>query len=210
VITARRKGRHGQYIALTLAVLLAISVASGMLAAPRSLAAETYTWNQMDWSGGAGQGTITGTTNRYDSDNGNVDVSVPGKILLERGAVENSWGFDQPASYMYDPAEIDISGSVASLVSVSPWMDDGWRSRIPVTVTSGVASALTEYQVKLEIDSSQAEFWAGVKSDGSDIRVTGDDAVTSIPFWVESFDYAGQQATVWAQASYLDPGDNIL
>lgn len=144
MITEHRKRRHGQHIALTLAVLLAMSVASGMLTAPRSLAAETYTWSQTDWSGGAGQGNTTGTTNRYDSDNGNVDVSAPGRILLERGAVENSWGFDQPASYVYDPAEVNISGSVASLVSVSPWMDDGWTSRIPVTVTSGAASALTE------------------------------------------------------------------
>ena len=210
MITVHRKRRTGQYIALTLAVLLAISVASVMLAAPRALAAETYTWSQSDWSGGAGQGVITGTTNRYDSDNGNVDVSAPGKILLESGAVENAWGFDQPSSYVYDPAKVEISGSVASLVSVLPWMDDGWTSMIPVTVTSGAAPALTEYQVKLEIDSSQAEFWAGVNSDGNDIRVTDDDAVTSIPFWVERFDYAGQQATVWAQVPSLDPGDTTF
>ena len=90
--SAHCKERHGRYIALTLAVLLAISVASGMLAAPRSMAAETYTWSQPDWSGGAGQGVTTGTTNRYDSDNGNVDVSAPGKVLLERAIYFDSEG----------------------------------------------------------------------------------------------------------------------
>jgi hypothetical protein len=91
--------------------------------------------------------------------------------------------------------------------------------RQEITITNSTANSLTDYQVKISIDSSKATFWANVKSDGGDIRFK-DLNNNLIFYWVESFDYTGKTASIWVKVPsipasgstkvYLDFGDSSL
>ena len=74
----------------------------------------------------------------------------------------------------------------------------GWNWRRPVTINNTSGSALTDFQVKISLNSTNFSF-ANAKSDGSDLRITSSDEVTQIPFWIETWSQAGQQATIWVK-----------
>jgi hypothetical protein len=65
------------------------------------------------------------------------------------------------------------------------WLS-GWAYRRPITVTNNTASALTNYQVLVIIDTQTLISQGKMRSDGGDIRFTGSDGVTLIDYWVES------------------------
>ncbi|MCD6148180.1 DUF2341 domain-containing protein [bacterium] len=91
---------------------------------------------------------------------------------------------------------------------------------IPITTTP------TEYaQYKVVIDPTNvtvysadgtqkaqgdvaSDFWANVKSDGSDIRVFNQNKEQRY-FWIEEWDYANQQATIWVKVEANDTELNI-
>ncbi len=77
----------------------------------------------------------------------------------------------------------------------APWYNDTWQHRREVTVTNTAGFSLTEYQVMVTLDNSFD--FDNAKEDGSDIRVTSDDGNTLIPFWLETWNPLGQQATIW-------------
>jgi hypothetical protein len=67
-------------------------------------------------------------------------------------------------------------------------------------VISGTTWELYNSQGSLEGSGSVTDFWSLVNSDGSDIRVfnqSGD----QLYFWIESFDYTNQKATIWVNIS---------
>jgi hypothetical protein len=75
------------------------------------------------------------------------------------------------------------------------WLDPAWSHRIPVTVSNPGGSQLNYFQVHLSLDSSFD--FANAKVDGSDLRFTSDDGTTSIPFWIERWNYGASTASVW-------------
>ena len=87
------------------------------------------------------------------------------------------------------------------------WFDPSWHYRNRVTV-SGSGSALTDYQVKVTLNSSFD--FTKAKSDGSDLRVTASDETTLIPFWIEKWDAAGSQATIWAKVPSIPAGGTTI
>lgn len=85
-----------------------------------------------------------------------------------------------------------------------------WTNYVNIPITT-IPSEYAQY--KVVIDSSNVtvysadgtqktqgdvapDFWANVKSDGSDIRVF-DQAKSQLYFWIEEWDYSGQNATIW-------------
>ena len=77
-------------------------------------------WIQTDWSGGSGQ-SIWSSSNRYSSDDGNINVSTSGQIALEGlaggGCGSKIWTFDNVADYnLSDPAKIEIADGFAQLI----------------------------------------------------------------------------------------------
>jgi hypothetical protein len=76
------------------------------------------------------------------------------------------------------------------------WLNP-WTYRQAVTVSSPCGEAVSDYQVLITLDASFD--FSKALSDGSDIRITGSDGVTLLPFWIEEWDAIGQQAGIWVK-----------
>ena len=73
------------------------------------------------------------------------------------------------------------------------WYAD-WAYRTPVTVTNPCGAELTDQPVLIELDS--AFDFTKAESDGSDLRVTADDGITLLDFWIETWDAVGESAAL--------------
>ena len=79
------------------------------------------------------------------------------------------------------------------------WYNTDWQYRRATTIdNSSNSSSLTNYQVRIDLTSSNFDF-SKANSDGSDIRFTDSDGTTLIDFWIEKWDSSGQTATLWAE-----------
>jgi len=77
---------------------------------------------------------------------------------------------------------------------------EGWNYRRTVTINNTSGSTLTDYQVKIDLSNLTPPFIFGnANSDGSDVRITSDDGVTEIPFWIEEWDFPTLRATIWVK-----------
>jgi len=72
----------------------------------------------------------------------------------------------------------------------------------PIGITNDTGSELTNYQVKLELTSSNFDFSSST-NDGRDVRVYASDDTAQLNYWVESWDQAGQTATIWVKVPSL-------
>ena len=77
---------------------------------------------------------------------------------------------------------------------------DGWDWQREVTISNGSGSALTDFQVKIDLSSLTPSFdFSHAKGDGSDLRITDADEETEIPFWIEKWDSTAQEAIIWVK-----------
>ncbi|HCY75889.1 MAG TPA: hypothetical protein DHV28_08195 [Ignavibacteriales bacterium] len=74
----------------------------------------------------------------------------------------------------------------------------GWAYRRTIAVDNNSGSTLTDFQVKISLNSSNFTF-AHAKSDGSDLRITSSDGITELPFWIESWNAVDAQANIWVK-----------
>jgi hypothetical protein len=116
-----------------------------------------------------------------------------------------TWTFNVPGEYTAD-AGIQIAGGTALLSS--DFFDTGWLYRMPLLVDNGSnPSSLSGYQVRLALDGTEVDFWNGVESDGRSIRIADEDGVTLIDHFVDSFDYGGMSAVLYAEVPAI-PGSS--
>jgi hypothetical protein len=95
------------------------------------------------------------------------------------------------------------------VTSIGPaWFNADWHYRRPATI-AGTATTLTNYQVLITLDSSNFVFSAA-QSNGSDLRVTASDGTTLLPFWIESWNQAGQSAYVWVKVPSIPASTNVV
>ncbi|HOT16760.1 MAG TPA: DUF2341 domain-containing protein [Bacteroidales bacterium] len=69
------------------------------------------------------------------------------------------------------------------------WYGSDWQYRMPVTVSNPGSTHLSSFQVQIILTGGTGgnfDFTRAL-SDGSDIRVTSDNGVTLIPFWLETW-----------------------
>jgi hypothetical protein len=84
----------------------------------------------------------------------------------------------------------------------------GWTYRCPVTVANPCGEEIVGCQVRVRLDST-FEF-GHAQADGSDLRFTGGDGTTLIPYWIEQWDPGTEQACIWVKHPSLPPaGDTI-
>ncbi|MBI4424357.1 MAG: DUF2341 domain-containing protein, partial [Elusimicrobia bacterium] len=83
---------------------------------------------------------------------------------------------------------LEYSGRAAGLGGAAGpgWYDAAWQYRRTLTINSSNASALTDYQVLLTLDTASLVAAGRLKADLSDVRFTGDDGVTPRSYWIES------------------------
>ena len=77
----------------------------------------------------------------------------------------------------------------------------GWKYYSDIVINNSNDTDLTDYQVKITLDSSNFDF-SKANSDGSDIRFS-EDGRTTIPYWIESWDSASQKTIIWIKVSSI-------
>jgi hypothetical protein len=90
----------------------------------------------------------------------------------------------------------------AGILSVQPvsardWYNSNWNNRVPVTISNSTPGDLTDFQVKITLNSTFA--FTNAVADGSDIRVAAADGTTLIPFWIEEWNPEGKTASIWVK-----------
>jgi len=93
-----------------------------------------------------------------------------------------------------DQADDDLDGQ-GNACDVAAWYDADWRYRRWTTVFSGCAGSASECQAIVDLDSDFD--FGNAEPDGSDVLFTEDDGLTPIPFWIETWNPAGQSARIW-------------
>jgi hypothetical protein len=88
------------------------------------------------------------------------------------------------------------------------WYNLNWSYRRAVTVANPVGTTLTNHQVQITLDGSFD--FSRAKSDGADVRVASGDGTTLLPIWIESWNPAGTQASLWVKVPSLPPSGATL
>jgi len=153
--------------------------------------------------------TITNGT--YDASDDTLTLAGGGTPLVNNGTFTASTstvkytgsGSSNVSSVTYNNLEFNNNSS------------GSWR---PVTVTNSTGSELTNHQVKIELTSSNFVFLDSTM-DGHDIRVRDSNGSTNLSYWIESWNYVGETATIWVKIPtiptsgktiYLEYGDGDL
>ena len=91
------------------------------------------------------------------------------------------------------------------------WWNPNWLHRIPINITN-TAGSLFDYQIKIDLDSSNVGSSFDWNEDNNSLRFTYFNSTTSTEslcsFWIEDWDSSGVTATVWINISYL-PGSSF-
>ena len=86
------------------------------------------------------------------------------------------------------------------------WWNSSWSYRQPINI-SNTAGDLTNYQVRLDLNSSNVGSHFNWSNNGSDIRFTNS-TDNELYFWIESWNSTGQEATIWVNATSLPNNQN--
>ena len=88
----------------------------------------------------------------------------------------------------------------------SSWFDPAyWSYKRQITVTEQSGNNLTDYQVLIELNSSNFDF-SHANSDGSDIRFY--DGENVLPHWIEKWDSDNQEAKIWVKVPFIPANGN--
>ena len=90
--------------------------------------------------------------------------------------------------------------------ALDPWWNSSWSYRQPINI-SNTAGDLTNYQVRIDLNSSNVGANFDWDNNGSDIRFTNasDDLLN---FWIESWNSSSQKATIWVNVTSLPNNTN--
>ena len=78
------------------------------------------------------------------------------------------------------------------------WWNTDWHYRREITIQENSGNNLTDYQIKIVLNSSNFDF-SKANSDGSDIRFVDSDDTTPLSYWIEKWDSVNQEAIVWVK-----------
>jgi len=98
---------------------------------------------------------------------------------------------------------------LAKYISSQSWYDQDWQYRRPVTIANPGGTSLTDYQVKIMLNSGSFSF-SNANNDGSDVRMTDSDGTTLIPFWIENWDDGLEEAIIWFNMPTIAPGGTTV
>lgn len=76
--------------------------------------------------------------------------------------------------------------SPTKIHAVDTWYDANYSYRRPITVTNNIASALTDFQIKVTVDTSVLVSAGKMNSDCSDMRFTDSDKTTVLNYFIQN------------------------
>jgi len=88
-------------------------------------------------------------------------------------------------------------GITITVPAGSSWFDPSeWQYKRQITVTEQSGKDLTDYQILIELNSTNFDF-SHANEDGSDIRFY--DGSNLYPYWIEKWDSSNQEAKIWVK-----------
>ncbi|MHA2022462.1 MAG: DUF2341 domain-containing protein [Candidatus Thorarchaeota archaeon] len=87
------------------------------------------------------------------------------------------------------------------------WWNSDWKYRRPITIQS--ENALTDYQVLIELNSTNFDF-SKANPDGSDIRFVDEDDVTKLSYWIEEWNTSSQTTKIWVKVPSIPTGEKTI
>ncbi len=91
---------------------------------------------------------------------------------------------------------------------INNWYDFAWHWRKPITINNG-GGALTNFQIKLTVDTQTLVSAGKMQSSGNDIRFTTSNGVTAIDYWIESGINTASTA-IWVKAPSVPSGSSTI
>ncbi len=142
--------------------------------------------------------------------------SIPRNFKVKKSSGGNGF-FIEPNQTQYFKMEINFPlnssgefyieaiGDKGGYGLLDPWWNSSWSYRMPITIdNSGNSNTLTDYQIYVEITSTQSSFWSHVRSDGGDVRFTNNaDPQEELDYWMQYWDYSNQKAAFWVQVDSI-------
>ena len=87
--------------------------------------------------------------------------------------------------------------------------DADWAGRVAITIDpSNINGLLTDFPIYVNLADLGPDFWAGVQSDGRDIRVTQADGSTELPYDLVEIDTVAETGELHFLAASIDSGVN--
>ncbi len=96
---------------------------------------------------------------------------------------------------LYNTIIVKKDDAYVTLKQTSNWLS-GWSYRRPISISENSGNKLTDYQVRIVLNSSNFDF---SKSDGSDVRFTDSDGLTLLDYWIEKWDSVSEEAIIWVK-----------
>lgn len=127
-------------------------------------------------------------------------------LLPVWAASSQSWDLQTSSDYQFDANVIEVASGTASLKGRTDWLDSAWAYRKKTTINNATGT-LTDFQVKVVLNSGNFDF-AKANSNGSDIRITADDGVTPLPYWLEEYSAVDSAGIVWFKVASLPQGES--
>ncbi len=88
--------------------------------------------------------------------------------------------------------------SQSTAQAMTSWFDSSWTNRTNIVIDNTLnPNVLANYQIRLSID-----YKSSMNPDFSDLRFTGDNGVTPLPYWIESYNLS-ISAIVWVKVSSI-------
>ncbi|WAE39526.1 MAG: hypothetical protein QIT36_gp102 [Methanophagales virus GBV301] len=95
----------------------------------------------------------------------------------------------------------------AKYIDIAPWWDESWEYRYPVFIWNNTGRVLQNYEVRVDLSSSNFDY-SLCKSDGGDLRfITPDGA--KLPYWIEEWNYGGN-SKIWVKAKEVPTGKPLI
>lgn len=123
------------------------------------------------------------------------------------GCAQLLGGLDEGRAGNDDAADAEVAEASADVTSNSPWLE-GFAYRVAFEIRSGEAAPLVGFTTRLGLDTRTLVAAKKMRADGADIRVTGADATTVVPHWIQS-GLNGEATTLWSKLD-LAPGPNTV
>ncbi len=158
------------------------------------------------------QGVLNVAAGTFNGSNKTITISGSGNAFVVTGTFTPA-----TSTVLYNTnASVNLAGTTYYNLTTSFANEESYYKAITVSNTSG--STLTNYQIYIQLTSSNFNF-SNSTNDGRDVRFYSSDHSTSIDFFIESWNQSGQTAALWVEVPsipttgttiYMDYGNSNL